>query len=66
MMLTNGTGQATIYDNEDKNEAADPCQQETPFDVSCSVGLSNQCYTFFIQDAEPLAAVIDGNTLTPT
>ncbi len=66
MTLTNGTGQATIYDNEDENGNIGPCQLVGSFDVSYSVGSSNQNYIFSIQGGEALSAVVDGNTLTLT
>lgn len=64
LMLTNGIGQATIYDNEDENGDTGPCQLEVLFDISYSVGSSNQNYILSIQGGEPLSAVVDGNTLT--
>ena len=64
MTLTNGIGQATISDSEDENGNIGPCEVVGSFDVSYSVGSSNQNYIFSIQGGEPLAAVVDGNTLT--
>ena len=66
MTLTNGTGQAYIYDNEDENGDTGPCQFIGSFDISYSVGSSNQNYIFSIQGGEALSAVVDGNTLTLT
>ena len=66
MTLTNGTGQAYIYDNEDENGDTGPCQFIGIFDISYSVGSSNQNYIFSIQGGEALSAVVDGNTLTLT
>ena len=63
MTLTNGTGQAYIYDNEDENGDTGPCQFIGIFDISYSVGSSNQNYIFSIQGGEALSAVVDGNTL---
>jgi hypothetical protein len=64
LTLTNGTGQATIYDNEDENGNIGSCQVIGSFDVSYSVGSSNQNYIFSIQGGEALSAIVDGNTLT--
>tara|TARA_B110000003_G_scaffold275133_1_gene316889 strand:+ start:160 stop:612 length:453 start_codon:yes stop_codon:yes gene_type:complete len=66
MTLTNGTGQAIIYDNEYENGNIGPCQIIGSFDISYSVGLSNQNYIFSIEGGEELLAVVDGNTLTLT
>ena len=66
MTLTNGIGQATISDSEDENGNIGPCEVVGSFDVSYSVGSSNQNYIFSIQGGEPMAAVVDGNTLTLT
>ena len=66
MTLTNGTGQAYIYDNEDENGNIGPCQFIGSFNISYSVGSSNQNYIFSIQGGEALSAVVDGNTLTLT
>ena len=64
MTLTNGTGQAYIYDNEDENGNIGPCQFIGSFNISYSVGSSNQNYIFSIQGGEALSAIVDGNTLT--
>ena len=66
MTLTNGTGQAYIYDNEDENGGTGPCQFIGSFDISYSVGSSNRNYIFSIQGGEALSADVDGNTLTLT
>ena len=66
MTLTNGTGQAYIYDNEDENGNIGPCQFIGSFNISYSVGSSNQNYIFSIQGGEALSADVDGNTLTLT